>query len=113
MLNDGNTTQVDSGLAALVILLRLHGLGADPDQISHRFGRSITVPDMLRCAQQLGLRARARTSSWTRLANTPLPGIAALRNGRFVLLAKVGDDKALVQSPPSPRPTLMSREEFE
>jgi subfamily B ATP-binding cassette protein HlyB/CyaB len=113
MSNDGNAAHVDSGLAALVILLRLHGLGADPDQISHRFGRSITIPEMLRCAKELGLRAQARTSSWTRLANTPLPAIAALRDGGFLLLAKVSDDKVLVQVPPSPRPTLMSREEFE
>jgi len=113
MSNDSNSAHVDSGLAALVILLRLHGLGADPDQISHRFGRSITIPEMLRCAKQLGLRAQARRSSWTRLANTPLPAIAALRDGGFLLLAKVSDDKVLVQLPPSPRPTLMSREEFE
>jgi len=36
-----------------------------------------------------------------------------LRDGGFLLLGKVGDDKALVQSPMSPRPTLMTRAEFE
>jgi len=29
----------DPGLSALVMLLRFHGLGADPEQIRHRFGR--------------------------------------------------------------------------
>ena len=28
----------DQGLAALVALLRFHGLGADPEQIRHSFG---------------------------------------------------------------------------
>jgi subfamily B ATP-binding cassette protein HlyB/CyaB len=27
-----------SGLAALVLLLRFHSIGADPEQIRHRFG---------------------------------------------------------------------------
>src|SRR5215831_21298312 len=38
----------DPGLAALVMLLRFYGLGADPEQIRHRFGRArIGIPEML------------------------------------------------------------------
>ncbi len=36
-----------------------------------------------------------------------------LRTGGFLLLGKVGDDKALVQSPLSPRPIMTTRAEFE
>jgi subfamily B ATP-binding cassette protein HlyB/CyaB len=98
----------------LVMLLRFHGVGADPGQIKHRFGGSpIGVPEMLRLARELGLKARAVASSWPRLANIPLPAIAALKDGGFVLLAKVGEDKALVQSPTSPRPSIMTRAEFD
>src|SRR5262249_59153071 len=64
-------------------------------------------------ARAFGLKARAYRSSWTRLAKTPLPGIAVLRDGTFLLLAKTGEDKALVQAPLSPRPTLMTRSELE
>jgi ATP-binding cassette, subfamily B, bacterial HlyB/CyaB len=104
----------DPGLAALVMLLGFHGLGADPDQIRHRFGgRPIGIAEILRCAKELGLKARSRVTSWERLASAPLPGIVTLRDGGFLLLAKVGDDKALVQSPLSPRPTMMTRAEFE
>src|SRR5712691_1852026 len=103
----------DQGLAALVALLRFHGVGADPEQIRHRFGaKAIGVAEMLRCAKELGLKARAVTTRWERLAKTPLPAIAELQDGRFLILGKVGEDKALVQSPVSPRPTMMSREEF-
>jgi subfamily B ATP-binding cassette protein HlyB/CyaB len=42
-----------------------------------------------------------------------LPGIAVLRDGGFLFLGKVGDDKAIVQSPLSPRPALMTRAELE
>jgi subfamily B ATP-binding cassette protein HlyB/CyaB len=104
----------DTGLGALVILLRLQGLAVDPEQIRHRFGgTAIGITEMLLCAKDFGLKAKAQTSSWERFASTPLPGIAALKDGSFLVLAKVGDDKALVQAPGSPRPALMTRVEFE
>src|SRR6516164_7296593 len=106
----GNVNSADPGLSALVMLLRFHGLGADPEQIRHRFGRgTIGIPEMLRCAKELGLKARARLTTWERLASTPMPAIVALRDGGFLLLGKVGDGKALVQSPLAARPTLMTR----
>jgi ATP-binding cassette, subfamily B, bacterial HlyB/CyaB len=68
---------------------------------------------MLLCAKQFGLKGRLRDSNWARLGTTPLPAIASLRDGGFVVLGKVGEDEAIVQSPLSHRPTLMSKEEFE
>ena len=68
---------------------------------------------MLRCAKQLGLKARTHTTTWTRLARTPLPGIAALKDGSFLVVGKVDEEKALVQSVQSSRPMLMARTEFE
>ena len=53
------------------------------------------------------------TTKWERLAKTPLPGIAALRDGSFLLLGKAGEDKIIVHAPDSPRPTLMTRAELE
>ena len=35
---------MQSGVAALVLLLRFHGIGADPAQIRHRFGDDFGVP---------------------------------------------------------------------
>ena len=52
----------ESGVAALVLLLRFHGVGADPQQIRHRFGDDIGVTEMLRCAKELGLKARTYQS---------------------------------------------------
>jgi subfamily B ATP-binding cassette protein HlyB/CyaB len=104
----------DSALAAFVMLLRFHGIGAEAGQIRHRIGAAkIGVTEMLRCAKQLGLKARSRHTNWERLAQTPLPGIAPLRDGSFLIVGKVGDDKALVQRPSSPRPEAMTRAEFE
>src|SRR5271166_3731967 len=110
----GQITAADPGLITLVTLLRFNGIGADPEQIRHRFGGSpVGIAEMLRLGKELGLKARATTSAWPRLANTPLPAIAALKDGGFLFLAKASEDKVLVQSPSSPRPSLMTREEFE
>src|SRR6266849_6279456 len=67
---------------------------------------------MLRCAKDLGLKGRAWRTGWSRLARTPLPAIAALRDGGFMLLAKAAEDKVLVQSPQASRPALMTRAEL-
>jgi ATP-binding cassette, subfamily B, bacterial HlyB/CyaB len=103
----------DSGLGALVMLLRFLGIGADPDQIRHQFGGApIGLSEMLRCAKEFGLKARSFKTNWKRLADTPLPGIAALKDGSFIIVGRAGDGKVLVQLPFAPRPQLMSEAEF-
>ena len=76
----------DPGLACLALLLRFHGVAADPEQIS-----------MLRHARGLGLKARLVTCNWERLEKVRLPAIAVLSDGGFLLLGKVTSDDALVQ----------------
>jgi ATP-binding cassette, subfamily B, bacterial HlyB/CyaB len=106
-------TPIDPGLEALVTLLRFQGVAADHGQIRHRLGTTrVDAPEMLRCAKDLGLKARAWRTGWSRLATTPLPAIASLRDGGFLVLAKAGEDKVLVQSPQTFRPVLMERHEF-
>jgi subfamily B ATP-binding cassette protein HlyB/CyaB len=108
------TPAVDSGLGAVVMLLRYYGIGADPGQIQHRFGGvKFGIPEMLRCAREFGLRARAFSTSWARLANTPFPAIAGLKAGDFLIIGKIGDGKILVQSPGTPKPAIMTQAEFE
>lgn len=104
----------DPGLAALVMLLRFHGVGADPSQIRHHCGTSkIGVSEMIRSAKEFGLKARESKTSWARLATTPLPAIAVLRGGDFLVLGKFGQDKIMVQSTQTPRPSLMTKAELE
>src|SRR5215469_5153198 len=103
----------DAGLEALVMLLHLQGVAADAGQIRHRLGTdTIGAAEMLRCAKDLGLKARAARTHWSRLVRTPLPAIASLHGGGFVVVAKATDDKVLVQAPFAPRPTVMTRAEF-
>src|SRR5690349_22474609 len=104
----------DPGLSALVMLLRFHGVGADAEQIRHQNGMTrVGIPEMIRCAQGLGLKARAVSTRWRRLEHVPMPVIASLRGGGFLILGKVGEGKALVQSPSSQRPEIMTQAQFE
>ena len=113
MSKDTDPAALDPGLEALVMLLRFQGIAADPAQIRHRFGgAALDISEMLRCAREFGLKARVYSTKWSRLQNTPLPGIVALRDGGFLMLAKAGEDKALVQRPGT-RPELMTRAELE
>src|SRR5258708_22800108 len=96
-IDSGQAKTTEPGLAALVMSLGFHGVGADGDQIRHQVGAAaIGVPEMLRCAKDFGLKARARKSAWHRLAGTPMPVIAALSDGGFLILGKVADEKVLV-----------------
>jgi ATP-binding cassette, subfamily B, bacterial HlyB/CyaB len=104
----------DSGLVALTSLLRFHGIGVDPQQLRHHFGGiAIGLAQMLRYAKQTGLKARVCKTNYQRLAKLPLPGIATLVDGGFLLLGKAGEGMVLVQSSQFPRPQLMTQAEFE
>src|SRR4051794_41967193 len=93
-------------------LLHFQGVAADRGQIRHRLGTAkIGAPEMLRCAKDLGLKARAYRTDWSRLARTPLPAIAALRDGGVLVVARAAEDKVLVQSPLAPPPALVTRGE--
>src|SRR5258705_288075 len=114
--NKGRNDQApnDQGLFALAMLLRIHGVAVEQPQLRHRLGSAaVGVTEMLRCAKQLGLKARAVRPTWVRLAQTPLPAIAALKGGGFLLLGGAGKDRVVVQRSSTPRPEALSRAEFE
>jgi subfamily B ATP-binding cassette protein HlyB/CyaB len=107
-------SSTDPGLIALVMMLRFQGLGVNPEQIRHQFGNvTIGLPEMLRCAKAFGLKARVSATTWARLPATPMPALAALRDGSFLLLGKVAEDKVIVLEPGQPRPIVMAQAEFE
>ncbi|WFU69036.1 type I secretion system permease/ATPase [Bradyrhizobium sp. CB2312] len=108
-----NVVLPDTGLDALLTLLHLQGVAADRDQLRHRLGTTrFGAADIVRCARSLGLKARTYRTEWKRLSDTPLPAIAMLRDGSFMVIAKATTDKVLVQSPQAQRPVFMERDEL-
>lgn len=106
--------EIDTGLQALAVLLRFHGIAVDTNQIEHQFaGAPIRIPEMLRCAKTLKLRARAINADWASLQKAQLPAIMETRDGEFLIVAKVADAEVLVHVPSIGRPQLTTRAQFE
>src|SRR6201999_3863549 len=100
----------DTGLHCLTLLLRLHQVAVDPAQIAHQFaGARIGVSEMLRCAKQLKLKARATRETWKSLAKLPLPALVVRVDGTFVIVGQITDDAALIQDPLVGRPQRIKR----
>lgn len=106
----------DTGLVCLAILARLHHLPADLNQIQHEFGSSehpFRIPDVLRAAKWLGLKARTVRANWRNLMTVHFPCIAELVDARFVLIGGIEGDSILIKDPLEDTPTTMSHDEFE
>jgi subfamily B ATP-binding cassette protein HlyB/CyaB len=106
----------DTGLVCLLILARFYDLPADGSQLRHQFalsGQVLSDTGLLRAAKHLGLKAGSLRTSWNALAGTPFPAMAKRTDGRYVVLAKIEGEKALIQDPVAGRPLVLSREQFE
>lgn len=111
----GASSSVDSGLACLVMLARFHNIAASPEQLVHEFaedGRHFAQAELLLAAKRLGLKAKSARSKVERLVHTPLPAIAASTDGRFFIVARIDDGKALIHDPLAQRPEVLSFEDL-
>ncbi len=109
-------SEMDTGLASLLIVARLFGLPAVGAQLHHQFGiagQTFSEVDLLRMAKHIGLKAGLVRATWSCLAATPLPALAKRKDGRYVVLAKVETEQVLVQDPTESHPTILSRAAFE
>ncbi len=107
--------ETDTGVACLVMMARLHGLPASPEQIQHQFGLSgeqLGRMDLLRAAKAVGLKAKESKADGARLAKLPLPAIAIHKDGHYFILARVGNGKVLIQDPLEQRPLSLPLETF-
>ncbi|MEB0227202.1 cysteine peptidase family C39 domain-containing protein, partial [Pseudomonas sp. 10S4] len=88
----------DSGIASLVVIAQLSGVAISADRLKHLSGlsRPIDALTLVRLARQVALKARSTTSHISRIAQTPLPAIAELRDGRFLVVAKCANDNVLL-----------------
>ncbi|RKZ51847.1 MAG: type I secretion system permease/ATPase [Candidatus Parabeggiatoa sp. nov. 3] len=110
-----SSPNIDTGLICLALLARFHHLPADIEQLKHQFGQSGQVfseTDLLRAAKQLGLKAKAITRQKPHLDKIPLPAIVQTQQGHYVVLAKLAEDKVLIQDAQAQRPVTLTREQF-
>ncbi len=106
---------VDTGLTSIVMLARLQGVSADPQQLQHQFvesGEQFNEALMLRAAKFLGLRAKAFDSDWEKLKKSAMPAIAEFVNDRFVVVGRMVGEEVLIQDPAEREPRKLSKAQF-
>ncbi|MFM0277196.1 type I secretion system permease/ATPase [Paraburkholderia sediminicola] len=92
----------DAGLAALVVIARLHGIATDASQLKHAAatdGGVFSEAQLVLSARAIGLKASAVKLEPERLAKTPFPALALDRTGRHFILAGSDGVTALVLEP--------------
>jgi len=115
--NNAGAAGPDTGLACLVLLLRFHGIPAEPEALRHRSGRPqgfLEPGDLVLLARGLGLKAKQIESDPDRLLKTRLPAIALLRDGQSVILARINPEKqeVLLHDPVQGRPVSAGLADF-
>lgn len=104
-----------SALASLVILLKIMEIPATVPDLQHRLGKyeDITAEDLLFLAREhLGLKARRRKVHLERLARYPLPALAQVNDGEFILLTRVNDAEVSIHNPVVGTPQTVPMDEF-
>lgn len=94
-------TAPQSGLLALCLIARLHQVAADPTSLTHALGLSAlaqsSLEDVLLAAKHLSLKAKRVRFTADRLPMAPLPAIAHMNDGSFVVLAQCDGQRVLLQ----------------
>lgn len=105
----GRPADLRFGLEALAVIARPHQIVLDPQAARHELGLGpsdpLQLPDLLRAAKSRSLKARAQTTSAERVAHTPLPCLALMRDGTVAVVAQCDGDRVLLQSFAASAPT--------
>jgi len=104
----------DSGAWSLALALQLLGIVADPGRIQHESGKTETLSedDLLRAMHRFPVKAKALHTTPKRLAKIPLPAVAQLKSGAYVVIGKVTEDSVLFQGAGDPQPQLVTIQAF-
>ena len=110
---DGDTG--DSGIASLLLIAQLSGVGINAERVKHLsvLNGNVDAPILVGLAQKMGLKARSFMSQIKRIPQTPLPAIVELDNGRFLVLAKFLNDEVLLHDDARKNTFQMTLAEFE
>jgi len=106
---------VDTGLQCLGMILQYYRIPANLQNIAHEYtavSGQVTNLDIVHAAKKLGLRAKVVTVSANRLTKMNVPAISRSEDGAYFIIARVSDEKILVQNP-AQQPEAVSRVEFE
>jgi len=103
----------DPGAAALALILQVLGLPASAAELLHLSGSAhLEATDLVRLARRFPVKARLISSNLDRLKTTPLPALARTKDGGWLVVGRIVEEKVLVQDPAAPAPEILSPAAF-
>jgi subfamily B ATP-binding cassette protein HlyB/CyaB len=106
----------DLGLIGLVLIAQVHGIVADPAQLTHQFGCNgarFSETELLLAAKSLELKARIIQQPAERISMAALPALALTAPGEHFIVARADGDKVLIHDLKAGRPMVLSQAEFQ
>lgn len=106
---------IDTALVCLVTVAKILGIPADEQQLRRAYalgGAGMDSVTLLRAAQDLGLKARLVKPDPERFAKLPIPAIAILKNGNYVVVGRTHENAVTLIDPYKSRPFALSLEKF-
>ena len=111
-----DSSSPESGLLGLATIARFHGVPLDLDRLRRELeesGTHGTPRGLVADEWRVGITAREVSGGWERLARAPLPVLGARRDGRYIIVLRVDQTRALVQIPGGSAAAVVPRGQFE
>jgi len=108
--------EMDTGLECILMLSRFYGLTVNRQQIEYQFSKPnqlLSSDQLIQSGKFIGLKLKLIKTSFDKLENSPLPAIILKKDGGFLILAAIDDDKLLIQNPIEKKATQVSKDSFE
>lgn len=108
-------TEIPQGVRSLLLMAHYHGIAVSGDDLLHRFsadGRDLSQQEWLLAAKSLGLKVRVVSQRIDRLALLGLPAVVWCDDGQHFILAKVDEERFLIQDLSSGKPQVLTGEAF-
>ena len=111
-LSTGVKKQHDLAFSALTIIAHYHGVAANGEDLKHQFSDGnggLTTTQWLLAAKSLGLKAKLVRQDINRLHLISLPAVVWREDGEHFILAKIDNNKYLIQDLELGRPVVLDK----
>lgn len=101
-------------VSTLVLLAHFHGIAVNPADIMHRYAEQndLKIEQWLLAAKDLGLKAKLVKHDIKRLHLLALPALVWRDDGQHFILARIDEDRYLIQDVEAGKPVILNKEEF-
>lgn len=107
--------QQDAGIQCLLTVAAYYGIPADAENIKHEYAlenKSASTQDILRVSKGIGLKSKEINVNVYSLNKITLPAIISLKDGTYIIIARIQEKRALVLYPFERAPQVLTYEEL-